>query len=340
MAASRSRLKGPSIQDVARLAGVSAQTVSRVSTEAENVRPVTRDKVLAAMNQLGYTPNHAARALRNGTFRTIGLMASRFERTGEALTTSAVIQAARAADYGINIVNLKGQEPEGWRSAASRMSSQAVDGLVILRAEQTPEELSLPRSLPVAVSDSRLMGLYPAVSSDHGQGSGAATAHLLSLGHRVVHHIGGPADSDPALARTGGWRRALDQSGITPPEPLHGDWSAESGYRLGARLATDPSVTAVFCANDEMAIGAIRAFHEAGRVVPDDISVVGFDDLAISGYLPVPLTTVRQDFQKIGHELVRLVLEQIQSKTLPLQPRVTIPTELVVRGTTAPPSQR
>ena len=331
------RVKGPSIGDVARLAGVSAQTVSRVSTGAEKVRPATRDRVLEAMAQLGYTPNHAARALRKGAFQSIGLMASRFERTGEALTTSAVIEAARAEDYGVTIVNVKDPGAEGWASAASRLSSQSIDGLVILRAEGTPEDLSLPRTLPVAVSDSRLIGLYPAVSSNHMQGSADATAHLLSLGHRVVHHIAGPADSDPALARLSGWRRTLEQARIVAPAPLYGDWNAESGYVLGRQLAGDPSVTAVFCSNDEMAIGALRAFHEVGRMVPDDVSVVGFDDLSLSAYLPVPLTTVRQDFRAIGHELVALVLDQIRSTTRRPHERVTIPTELVVRATTAPP---
>ncbi|WP_197510852.1 substrate-binding domain-containing protein [Tessaracoccus coleopterorum] len=264
-------------------------------------------------------------------------MASRFERTGEALTTSAVIEAARAEDYGVTIVNVKDPGAEGWESAASRLSSQAIDGLVILRAEGTPEDLSLPRTLPVAVSDSRLIGLYPAVSSNHMQGSADATGHLLALGHAVVHHIAGPADSDPAMARMAGWRRTLEQAGITPPEPLHGDWSAESGYVLGLTLAADPTVTAVFCSNDEMAIGAMRAFHEAGRVVPTDVSVVGFDDLTLSPFLPVPLTTVRQDFRAIGHELVALLLDQLRSAVRKPHERVTIPTELIVRGTSAPP---
>lgn len=331
------RKKGPSIEDVARLAGVSAQTVSRVSTGATNVRPLTREKVLEAMNQLGYTPNHAARALRNGAFHTIGLMSTRLERTGEALTVSAVIEAARSEDFGVTIVTMKDQEADGWEWAASRLSNQAIDGLVILRAEQTPDELSLPRSLPVAVSDSRLMGMYPAVGSNHTQGSQDATAHLLDLGHRTVHHLAGPLDSDPALARAGGWRRTLEQRGIIPPPELHGDWSAASGYELGRRIAADPEITALFCANDEMAIGAIRALHEAGRSVPDDVSVIGFDDLAISAFLPAPLTTVRQDFRQIGNELVRLVLDQIRSVDGGRQMRVTIPTELVVRGTTAPP---
>ena len=183
------------------------------------------------------------------------------------------------------------------------------------------------------------MALYPAVSSDHAQGSCEATAHLLSLGHQTVHHIAGPADSDPAMARAGGWRRTLEGAGIRAPEALHGDWSADSGYELGWRLAADPTVTSTFCANDEMAIGAIRAFFEAGRRVPEDVSVVGFDDLNVSAFLPTPLTTVRQDFHRIGEELVRLVVEQIRSTTRLSQPRVIIPTELVVRGTTAAPSR-
>lgn len=329
---------GPSIGDVARLAGVSSQTVSRVANGSEKVRPETRAKVLHAMNRLGYSPNHAARALRRGAFHTIGLMSHRLERTGEALTTSAVIAAAMAEDYAVTIVTVKDAEGDGWEAVASRLSNQAIDGLVILRAEQTPELLSLPRTLPVAVSDSRLFGRYPSVGSDHAGGSIAATTHLLELGHRQVHHIAGPTDSDPAIARSDAWRATLKQRGIRPPEPLLGDWSAASGHALGAQLAEDMDVTAVYCSNDEMAIGAIRAFYEAGRRVPEDISVIGFDDIAISGELPVPLTTVRQDFREIGEQVVDLVLQQIRGELPPTSTqRVTIPTSLIVRATTATP---
>lgn len=329
---------GPSIGDVARLAGVSSQTVSRVANASEKVRPDTRARVIAAMNQLGYSPNHAARALRRGAFHTLGLMGHQFERTGESLTMSAVIAAAIAQDYAVTIVSVMGSQGDSWESAASRLSSQAIDGLVILRAEETPDQLSVPRNLPVAVSDSQLMGRYPSVGSDHAQGSIAATEHLLELGHQQVHHIAGPTDSDPALARSASWQRTLTRHGLRPPEPLIGDWDATSGYELGRRLAADPDCTAVYCANDEMAIGALRAFHEAGLRVPEDISVVGFDDLSLSRHLPVPLTTVRQDFHAIGEEVVNLVLEQIRAKTpgIPKR-RVTIPTSLIVRGTTAPP---
>lgn len=328
---------GSSIGDVARLAGVSSQTVSRVANGSEKVRPETRNRVITAMNQLGYTPNHAARALRRGEFHTIGLMGHRFERTGEALTTSAVIAAATEQGYAVTIVTVKGSEDD-WESAASRLSNQAIDGLVILRAEQTPERLLIPRNLPVAVSDSRLIGLYPAVGSDHAGGSIAATEHLLSLGHRQVHHIAGPIDSDPALARLEAWRTTLERHGIRPPGAFIGDWSAASGYAIGLKIAERSDVTAVYCANDEMAIGAMRAFHEMGLVVPDDVSVIGFDDLDISENLPVPLTTVRQDFHEIGEQAVALVLEQIRQR-IPITPtrRVTIPTSLVIRATAGIP---
>ena len=332
--------RGPSIADVARLAGVSTQTVSRVSTGADPVREDTRDRVLEAMHQLGYSPNRAARALRNGRFGTIGLLAHRFERTGEALTTEAVVQAAAEEDLTVTLLNVHTPDADRWEHAAHRLSQQSIDGLVIIRAEQaTPDSLALPANLAVAVSDSRLVGHYPSVVADQMQGTELAVGHLLELGHRTVHHIAGPADSEPALVRATMWQRLLQRAGIRPPELLRGDWGAESGYLAGQRLARDESVTAVYCANDEMAFGLIRALHEHDRRVPQDVSVVGFDDIVLSGFSSPPLTTVRQDFHRIGRELVRLVLAQLRAEELPRSGPVLIPTELIVRGTTAPPAE-
>lgn len=338
------RKTGPSIEDVARLAGVSAQTVSRVSTGADPVRPQTREKVLAAMAQLGYSPNRAARALRNGSFGTIGLLAHRYERTGEVLTTEGVVKATAAEGYTVTMLSIEADKVDAaeWESAAHRISSQAIDGLVIIRAEEaTPDTLTLPAGMPVAVSDSRLVGHYPAVTADQMQGARDATRHLLDLGHRQVHHVAGPPDSEPAQLRRRAWERTLEQAGIAVPQVWQGDWTPRSGYELGARLAEDPDVTAVFCANDEMAFGLIRALAEAGRRVPQDVSVVGFDGIALGEYVWPPLTTLRQDFTHIGQELVRLVLSQIRSprSALPRQDRVVVPTELLVRGTTAPPAR-
>lgn len=335
------RKTGPSIEDVARLAGVSAQTVSRVSTGANPVRPETKAKVLEAMAQLGYSPNRAARALRNGSFGTIGLLAHRYERTGEVLTTGGVVKAADDAGFTVTLLSIESERPEiaEWDAAAHRISNQAIDGLVIIRAEEaTPETLTLPAGIPVAVSDSRLVGHYPAVMADQLQGARDAARHLIQLGHRNIHHIAGPADSEPALMRLGAWKRALEAEGLTAPAVWQGDWTPASGYQLGQRIAEDPSVTAVFVANDEMAFGLIRALHEAGRSVPRDVSVVGFDDIVLGQYLYPPLTTVRQDFTRLGQELVKLVVSQIRSSTSASRhDRIVVPTELIVRKTTAPP---
>jgi len=329
---------GPSIEDVARLAGVSAQTVSRVSTDAAPVRPETRQRVLLAMDKLGYSPNRAARALRSGTFHTLGLLAHRFSRTGEALTTGAVRDAAVAAGYSVTLLDVRGTARTEWTTAMQRLTSQAIDGLIIIRAgKTTPESLALPPQLPVAVSDSRLAGHYPAIVSDQIHGSIAAVQHLLELGHATVHHVAGPADSVPASVRVDGWRSALKLAGLTPPRLLRGDWSAATGQRLGRELAGMAGVTAVFCANDETAFGVMRALREAGRRVPEDVSVVGFDDIGLAPYAAPPLTTVRQDFTRIGQELVALVLQQIRGEERSRLPRISVPTELIVRESTAPP---
>ncbi len=328
----------PSIEDVARLAGVSAQTVSRVSTGADPVRPATRERVLQAMAQLGYSPNHAARALRNGAFGTIGLVAQQFGRTGETFITQAVLDAAEREDYAITLMNVRDPIHDGWQPAAHRLSHQAIDGLIVIRAEHaTMETLALPGGMPIAVSDSRLAGRYPTVASDAVRGTLDAVEHLVRLGHRTVHHISGPEGSEPGNIRTAAWRRCLQEAGLAVPDLLRGDWTPNSGYVHGQRIAADPSITAVFCANDEMAMGLIRALHEAGREIPGDISVVGFDDIALSSYSLPPLTTVRQNFALIGSELVRLVLAKMQSGAHLPGDRVLVPTELIVRASTAPP---
>ncbi|NTW41346.1 MAG: LacI family DNA-binding transcriptional regulator [Cellulomonadaceae bacterium] len=332
------RKTGPSIEDVAKLAGVSAQTVSRVSTGADVVRPATRERVQRAMLQLGYTPNRAARALRNGSYGAIGLVAHRFGRTGEALTTEAVVRAAEAEDYAVTLLTVRDPATEGWEPAAHRLPHQAIDGLIIIRAEgATAESLALPQRMPVAVSDSRFSGHYPAVVADQVQGSRDAIHHLLGLGHRTVHHLAGPEGSGPARVRAATWQRTLDEAGIVAPPPWRGDWTARSGYVMGRQIAEDRTITAVFSANDDMSFGLIRALHEAGLRVPQDVSVVGFDAIELSEFSSPPLTTVRQDFTQMGVELVRLVLAQVHHGPEAVRDRVLIPTDLVVRASTAPP---
>lgn len=327
------------MSDVARLAGVSAQTVSRVTTGSEHVRPDTRERVLRAMSQLGYSPNRAAQALRRGSFKTIGVLTQQIQRTGEALTTAGVLEAATAADYAVSLVQVERPASEELREAVYRLSHQAIDGLVVVQAGRAGREhLVLPPSMPVAVSDSTLVDYYPSASADQVGGVRDAVGHLLGLGHRTVHHVCGPEDSQSSIIRRATWAGCLREAGREVPQPAPGGWEAAAGYEAGLRLAAEPQVTAVFCANDELALGLIRAMHEQGRRVPQDVSVVGFDGLSVGEYSFPPLTTVRQNFKRHGREMVELVLEQTASGTLDSSRSVIIPTELVVRGSTAPPT--
>ncbi len=337
----RSTKGGPSLSDVARLARVSTQTVSRVSMGADNVSPATREKVLRAMNQLGYSPNRAAQALRRGSFKTIGVLTQQIQRTGEALTTAGVLEAATEADYAVNLVQVKRPESDDMRQAVYRLSHQTIDGLVVVQAGRAGlDHLSLPQAMPVAVSDSALVGYYPSASADQVGGVRDAVGHLLALGHRTVHHVSGPEGSQSALIRKATWAACLREAGALVPEPVLGDWEAAAGYKAGLHLAADPDVTAVFCGNDEVALGLIRAMHEQGRRVPQDVSVVGFDGLDLGEYSFPPLTTIRQDFKRHGREMVGLVLEQVTTGPVDGSRSVIIPTELVLRGSTTPPPTR
>lgn len=328
-----------SVGDVARLAGVSPQTVSRVSNGSAAVRPGTRARVLEAMEALGYAPNHAARALRSGSFGAIGVVAHRLARTGETRTVEAVVEAARREGFTVSLVDVHTPSPDDVSAAVRRLDNQAVDGLVVIRAETaTPETLVLPSRLPVVVADSRFVGRHAAVGADEAAGARTAVEHLLALGHRRVHHVAGPDGSVPARLRSDAWRQACASAGIEAPATVAGDWTAGSGYRAGQRLAADPLVTAVFCANDEMAVGLVRAMFEAGRRVPEDVSVVGFDDIPLAEYLWPPLTTVVHDFERIGRALVDLLVRQIRDGVDTSSERVVVPAPLVVRASTAPPA--
>ncbi|MBL0884757.1 LacI family DNA-binding transcriptional regulator [Myceligenerans indicum] len=329
---------GPSMTDVAALAGVSAQTVSRVAREEPTVREATAVRVRAAMEELGYTPNRAARALRYGHYGTVGMIAHRLARTGESRTVEAVVEAAQAEGYTVTLVDIASPAPHDVSAAVARLSHQDIDGLIIIRAESaTPDTLALPSHLPVVVSDSRFVGHHPAVGADQAGGARAAVEHLLGLGHRTVHHLAGPADSTPARQREESWRSALTAAGATVPAVVRGDWTAASGHDAGAALAADPEATAVFAANDEMAAGLVRALHEAGRSVPADVSVVGFDGIELSAQLWPPLTTVEQDFGEIGRQLVDLLLRQVRDDEDLQDTHTVVPVRLVERQSTAPP---
>jgi len=332
-----SGIRQPSMGDVARHAGVSSQTVSRVSNGSSNVDPGTRQRVVDSMRALGYRPNSAARALRRGRFRTIGVIMFNLRTFGNMRTLDAIATEAARADYSVTLIPVQEATLDRVSGAYSRLSEAAVDGVIIIfEAHLLDEaEFTLPPGLPVVVIDSNAGGEYTVVDTDQADGARQATEHLLGLGHRQVWHIAGPETSFSAGHRVESWQRTLRDAGIEPPPVLYGDWSTESGHRHGRTLAGRGDVTAIFAGNDQMALGAMRALHELGRDVPGDISVVGFDDLEEAHSFWPPLTTISQDFGEVGRQAIQRLLHKVDGGQE--GGKVIVPTRLIVRKSTAPP---
>jgi DNA-binding LacI/PurR family transcriptional regulator len=326
-----------SMADVAKLAGVSSQTVSRVSNGHPGVVEKTREQVQAAMRELGYRPNSAARALRYGQFNTIGVILFGLSSTGNSRTVEAIATHAAAEGYAITLIPLGVPTQDNVLGAFTRLGELAVDGVIVIIEVHLLDAstVALPPGVHVVVVDSDAGDRYPVVDTDQADGAQQAVRHLLDLGHRTVWHVAGPAESYASERRAKAWRRVIEEAGRPTPPIERGDWSAESGYRAGLRLAEHPDCTAVFAANDQMALGVLRALHERGRSVPGQVSVVGFDDIPDAGsYLP-PLTTVHQDFAAVGRRCVQALLRQIRNEAAGPGTDL-VPTRLVVRSSTAP----
>jgi DNA-binding LacI/PurR family transcriptional regulator len=330
--------RGPSMNDVARHAGVSSQTVSRVANGLENVEESTRRRVLSSMQELGYRPNSAARALRSGRFHDIGVAMFTLSSYGNMRLLDAVAQAASERGYSLTLDLMRETTQRAVSETLTRLLDQGVDGIVIVieaHLADTPMA-ELPPGLPVVVIDSTMRTDYPVVDSDQTASARLAVQHLLALGHATVWHVAGPATSYSAIRRRDAWRAALAEAGRAIPEVLQGDWTAESGYRAGRVIAQRDDVTAVFASNDQMALGLMRALHEAGRAVPGEVSVVGCDDTTESASFWPPLTTVHQDFEEQGRRAVRALVAEIERG--PRSPdRITVPVWLVERSSTAVP---
>ncbi|MGW1675505.1 LacI family DNA-binding transcriptional regulator [Streptomyces sp. NPDC002324] len=329
----------PRSADVARLAGVSRKTVSRVLNDEPYVSEDARRRVLEAAEELGYRLNHAARALASGRNRSIGVVALGTAGYGTASLLVGIERAVRDAGYALRMVNTMDGEPDDIAGAVTSLLEQGVDGIVV-------SEPIVEGDVHVGVDVPLLfLGAPPAFTSARTLTVGvgaydlarAATEHLLDLGHPTVHHLAGPGRWYASKDRTEGWRAALAARGAHEPPLLEGDWSPASGYEAGRRLAADGTVTAVFAAGDEMAIGLIHALREAGRRVPDDISVVGFDGNPVFAYVTPPLTTVRQPFDEAAREGIRLLVHAIEAPDTEPPPASEPPVELVIRGSTAPP---
>ena len=324
----------PSMADVAAAAGVSHQTVSRVVNHPERVRPETRERVRDAIRQLNYRPNNAARALVTRRTMLIGVVNPGEARFGPARTTMAIEEAASRAGYATTLAVMRDAPTASVDAALDSFLDLGVDGVIVI-APVTRVALAaraLSASLPVVIvaAGLRESASFHVVAVDQEAGARLATRHLLELGHRDIVHISGPNAWFDARSRIVGWRDELQAAGIAPPPIIAGGWDAIDGYRIGQRLIREQRLPdAIFAANDLLALGLIRACHQAGVRVPDDVSVVGFDDIDGADFFEPPLTTVRQPFAAVGHRSIEVLLAAMQGAATST---TLIPPELAVRS--------
>ena len=324
----------PVLHDVAELAGVSQMTVSRVLNDTGPVKPDTRKRVLESVQQLGYRPNALARGLATGRSRTLGVVALDSVLHGPASTLLGVENAAREAGYGVSISSVS--DPEDSGRAIDVLRGQCVAGIVVIAPHvRTAQALAdVPGDVPVVAVADTDQAPVPVVAVDQRSGARLATEHLLALGHRPVWHVAGPEGWLETEAREQSWRDAMRVRGVPEPPVLRGDWSPRSGYQAGRELVAHGGVDAVFVANDQMALGVLRAMAEAGLSVPHDVRVVGFDDVPEAAYFCPPLTTVRQDFLALGRKTFEQMLLRMEGGR-PVR-RSIVPAELIVRDSTGP----
>ncbi|HVT68359.1 MAG TPA: substrate-binding domain-containing protein [Trebonia sp.] len=337
----------PSLADVAARAGVSPQTVSRVVNGTGSVGQDTRRNVERVLAELGYRAHAGARALATGKFGSIGVLCFDLTQFGNLQIVDEAVRQAQAGGFAVHLGSVPDATDAGLRAAIRGLTDQAADGLLVIEARilDTPR-LRLPGDLPVVVAEGARNVPYASVGVDHAAGTRLVVEHLLALGHRTVHHIGGLPSSYPAATRLAAWRQTLAARGRPVPEPVSGDWSMASGYRAATELlrnsrpAGDGPVTAVFAGNDQMAVGALRAAADLGIRVPQELSVAGYDDTEVAAYLVPALTTVHQDLRGVARRCMDLLIPAVRGETR-LGPTVDlVEPELVTRASTAPPGRR
>jgi DNA-binding LacI/PurR family transcriptional regulator len=328
----------PGMHDVARVAQVSHQTVSRVLNDHPHVRPTTRDRVQRAIAELGYRRNAAARSLVTRRSGVIGLLTPRTELYGPTSSMIAVEAAAREAGYFVSLASVAESTAEALDDAVEHFKDQAAEAVVLIvpAREWIAAARVVSADIPVVMMGADVRSNQSSsttVSVDNDAGARLVTAHLRELGHRDVAHVSGPTSSPEALARRRGWRAEMRRSGLEPDRLYTGDWSSASGYAAGQQMVADGVPSAVFSGNDQMALGILRAFAEAGVRVPDDVSLAGFDDVPDCAYFTPPLTTLRQDFPALAARCVDIlgqILRGQPTRSVRIRPR------LIVRTSTAP----
>lgn len=328
----------PTMFDVARRAGVSHQTVSRVLNDLTGVAASTRLRVEQAIAELNYTPSPTARAMARRRSGSIGLIQAGRPDYGPSNAALGFNEAAQDAGYTVSHVSMRSLDANSLTQAVHRLALQRAEAIVLISGEREGVEVlrGIDAGVPlVAVASEDEPGMHR-VSMDQYRGAVLATEHLIGLGHREIRHLAGPADSMDAGERRRAWTDVMLAHGLEPREPLEGDWLAASGYALGRELVHDTTVTAVFVGNDQMSIGLLHACREAGVRVPEDLSVIGFDDIPEAAYFAPPLTTMRQDFDGLGRDIMATVLDVLRDEPSAPDRTARVP-ELIVRASTSAP---
>lgn len=329
--------KQPNIYDVAKLAGVSHQTVSRVVNNAQYIKPTTREKVEAAMKQLGYVPNAAARSLVTSKSKIVGILVSDVVYHGPARMMHAMEIAARDAGYFAISISVDPYDIESIERGVDHLRKIVIDGMLVMTPQSDSVSVVEKRvtNIPVVYVDIPPRQKIKTVSVDNYTGGKLATEHLVALGHKKILHIAGPERWFDSKPRRTSYEDVMKSNGLIPLV-AQGDWGTPTGYQVIDNWDFEKNpITAVFAANDLLALGVMRALRARGISVPEQVSVIGYDDTPEAPYFEPPLTTMHQDFAKLGRESMEFLIGTLEG-TKPKKVKPLVP-ELVVRGSTTRP---
>lgn len=333
----KSSQKTVTLRDVANYSGVSYQTVSRVVNNHANVSEKTRRRVLKSIEELNYRPNRAARSLVTSRSDTIALISFGTTFYGPGQMVSNIMQNAKKNGFRVLPSSLQQLGYKDVKAAIDELHELLIDGIIMIAPVVTDfmsEIGELAGDIPFIQIDVKAKPGIASVVIEQAHGSKLAVEHLIDLGHRQIAEISGPLNWYDAIMRHQSWVDTMEHHGLLHQMSVEGNWSAQSGYEaVQALLDGGAEFTGLVVANDQMALGAIAALNERGFRIPEDVSVVGFDDMPESAYFLPPLTTVHQDFEALGAQAVEYLVSLIRNPNTPIHQRVLYP-QLIVRNST------
>ncbi|MFT8357624.1 LacI family DNA-binding transcriptional regulator [Bifidobacterium aquikefiri] len=336
--------KAASIKDVAILAKVSVPTVSRYLNDREHVSAEKCERIAKAIELLAYRPNPIARALVRERTRSIAVLSTNTALFGQSQTIQGIETSARHLGYSLTISVLTDSSRKALEHSVQVCLDQNPAGVVLLNFDKIGNETVnyLPPTLPMVTIAGNRDKEIAQISLDESESGYAITRHLIDLGHRRIFHVAIPGGGG-GYTRLNGWQQACEDAGIPVLSPIEAEWDPESGREIGRKLGKDPQITAIFAGNDEIAMGIIRGLGDVGKHVPEDVSVVGFDDHPISKVWNPGITTIRQNFNGAGIQAVEILNDKIndiiegRGHTENWTKYIELKGELIIRESTAKP---